>query len=87
MSDLIKRDRALRAIAIAESKETAYDAVSGIEPEKTEIGALKEIDEILSVDVKLLATKSRPSDYDAGLKDAYESFARTIHSYLEDING
>ena len=31
MGDYIKRDRALRAIAISESKEVAYDAISDLE--------------------------------------------------------
>lgn len=87
MNDLIKRDRALRAIAIAETKEAAYDTVSGIEAERNGIDILEEIDETLSVNVKLIAHEIEDSEYSAGRKDAFEDISRVIRSYLEDLDG
>ena len=85
-SDLIKRDRALRAIAIAETKETAYDTVSGIEAEQNGIDILEEIDETLCVNVKLIADELEDSEYNAGRKAAFEDISRVIRSYLGDLN-
>jgi len=82
--ECIRRSRALRAIAISESKETAYDAVSSIEAEKTGRDALKEIDENLRANVMLMVEE--PSDYNAGRKDAFEDIDRMVCDYLEDLN-
>lgn len=85
-SDLIKRDRALRAIAIAETKEVAYDTVSGIDAEQNGIDVLEEIDETLCVNVKIIADRLEASEYNAGRKDAFEDISRVIRSYLEDLH-
>lgn len=85
-SDLIKRDRALRAIAIAETKEVAYDTVSGIDAEQNGIDVLEEIDETLCFNVKIIADRLEASEHNAGRKDAFEDISRVIRSYLEDLH-
>lgn len=85
-NDLIRRDRALRAIAIAETKEAAYDTVSGIDAEQNGIDVLEEIDETLCVNVKIIADGLEASEYNAGRKDAFEDISRVIRSYLEDLH-
>ena len=85
-NDLIRRDRALRAIAIAETKEAAYDTVSGIDAEQNGIDVLEEIDETLCVNVKIIADELEDSEYNAGRKDAFEDISRVIRSYLEDLH-
>ena len=84
-SDLIKRDRAPRAIAIAETKEAAYDTVSGIDAEQNGIDILEEIDEALCVNVKLIVDELEDSEFNAGRKDAFKDISRMIRSYLEDL--